>query len=139
MKNRFKKPLCPGRAPSINQRAEVPPLHHSPLNPGVSVTLQAPCQSARHRRGVTAGPGRPHSEPALQAPNMPLRYLPPRPACSRCRCRCLWAGSRCRSPGWGCCCYWRGYTGMRMEKNRLLNSSSLESNYCIKRGNYSSG
>lgn len=47
MKNRFEEPLCPGRAPSINQSAEVPPLHHSPLNPEYPLHCRLPANLQR--------------------------------------------------------------------------------------------
>lgn len=68
-------------------------------------------------------------------------HLPPHLVCSRCHCRCPWAGSRCRSPGWECCCYSRDYTarGGNWKKKRLrLGCSNLLGNYYTKERKFSS-
>jgi len=125
LKTDFRKPRCPWAALSINQTAEMPLF----TIPALDREYPLPSQLTVYLQSVstTSGTGR---SCRLTIPTLGSvehghvnihmcvsTHLRPYPVCSRCRCRCPWAGSKCRSPGLECCCCSWGYTGWGWKHN----------------------
>jgi len=140
IKNRFQKALLPRESTLYKSKGKNALSPLLPTLDWVSITLTAPSLSAQHELTSTTGWG---CRQTLCKLNLRWKhghtlktyfsYRPPRLFCSHCHCRCLWAGSKCRSPGSECCCYSRGYTGWGGKKC-LLDCG----NYFRKRGHFSS-
>lgn len=134
LKTDFRKPCCPATAFPINQAAEMPPLQS---DPAADTEYPLPSRLSADIHTLNLQWKHAHANTNISIST----HLPPHLVCSRCHCRCPWAGSRCRSPGWECCCYSRDYTarGGNWEKKRLrLGCSNLLGNYYTKERKFSS-
>lgn len=119
IKNRFQKALLPRDSTLYKSNGRNTPLHYSPLLteyplPSQTPSLSADCElriGQGCRQTISNWSGNRHTNIKLST------HLQPHLFCSRCHCRCLWAGSKCRSLGLECCCYSRDYTGWAWKKD----------------------
>lgn len=133
LKTDFRKPCCPGTAFPINQTGRNAPLFTPTPPPTPSIHYPSRLSTNIHTLDLQWKHAHANTNISIST------HLPPHLVCSRCHCRCPWAGSRCRSPGSECCCYSRDYTARggnweKKKKKRLrLGCSNLPWQLLYKR------
>lgn len=136
LKTDFRTHCCPGTALSVNQTVEMPLFTATVPRQENSQSVCRMLMSTNLTRLWRDNPNL-HPVPSIKkkCSTHPQRY----PFCSRCHCRCRWAGSRCRSLESGCCCYSKDCTGWGWgEKIKLKATAIWRGQLSYKGGKFSS-